>query len=387
MLIQMICNTDGALYVFRQPIIRALIAGGHQVSTVSDEGVYFDRLRALGAEPLGISFSRDSTAIGANFKLMAEMRRVIRKVKPDVVHSFTHKAAIYGSLAAWAAGVRRIIVTITGLGTLFIREDKKSKLLRQALILQYRIALLPVRAVFFQNPDDRDLFLRLRILPEHKAILSNGSGIDLSGFARPDAARNSAARATLLAELGLEDSGQTIILFPARGVREKGFHEFYDAARLVNETSAPAFIFVHAGLIDTDRNLDADAVLRFAGQAGVRYIGFKDNIGDYMQASDVVCLPSYREGTPRSLIEALAHGKVIVTTDAPGCRETVIDGWNGHLCKVGSAASLAAKLLAVDRAMLDAAPARSRQLCEDKYDANHLVRITMQAYHGEKING
>jgi N,N'-diacetylbacillosaminyl-diphospho-undecaprenol alpha-1,3-N-acetylgalactosaminyltransferase len=382
MKILMICNTDGALYNFRRPIIKALVDLGEQVITLSDESFYFERLRSIGAEPIAIEFSRNSTSVFGNFGLMVRLYQTICQVRPDIVHNFTHKASIYGSLAAWTAGIKRIVVTITGLGTLFIRDDLKSRIFRLALILQYRIALRTVHVVFFQNPDDRNLFIRLGVLPESKAKLSNGSGIDLVEFAGQCLEHDNDLRLSILNELTLPDNGQVIVVFPARAVREKGFYEFYEAAKQVHEHSDREYIFIHIGPIDTDEEINADSVTFLSKDCGVHYIGFRQDIDQWMAGADIICLPSYREGTPRSLIEALALGKTIITTDAPGCRETVIDGWNGYLCKVGDADDLVAKLLLVDNVMLDAAPNRSRRYCEEKYDARHLIKLTLKAYHG-----
>jgi N,N'-diacetylbacillosaminyl-diphospho-undecaprenol alpha-1,3-N-acetylgalactosaminyltransferase len=142
------------------------------------------------------------------------------------------------------------------------------------------------------------------------------------------------------------------------------------------------YAFIHLGLVDlaSSRQISKDGIAKFADECGVYYLGYKDNVQDYMTASDIVALPSYGEGTPRSLIEALALGKVIVATDAPGCRETVIDGWNGFLCKVGDGKSLAAKFLAVDEELINKAITRSRKYCEMKYDSTWLVEMTINSY-------
>lgn len=386
MKILMICNTDGALYVFRGPIISALVAQGNGVVTLSAKSSYFDKLLSLGARPVAVEFSRNSVSVFGNFALMVRLYRAICQESPDVVHNFTHKASIYGSLAAWAAGVNRIFVTITGLGTLFIRDDLKSRILRLILIFQYRIALKPVLAVFFQNPDDRDLFIRLGVLPEKKAILSNGSGIDLGNFGNEDRENSQNSRRRMLNELKLQDTGQIIVIFPARGVREKGFYEFYAAAQQVHSHTGGQHLFIHIGLIDTDAEINEVSIARKCEECGVHYLGFKDDIELWLAGSDIVCLPSYREGTPRSLIEALALGKTIVTTDAPGCRETVVDGWNGYLCRVADADDLALKLLQVDKSMLSATPERSRSYCEQKYDARHLIDLTLKTYDKGSID-
>jgi len=382
MKILMIVNTDGALYVFRKPIISKLISMGHEVVSISSKSRYFGWLSDLGVKPVALDFARHSVAPVQNFHLLIQLYRLIKQQRPDIVHSFTHKPAIYGTLAAWIAGVNGVFITITGLGTLFMRDDAKTKLLRWLLLVQYKLSLRFAMIVFFQNPDDMDYFISRKIIDPRKAVLTHGSGIDLEEFPYPSLDEVAHAKLNLGNELRMDLSGRKVVLFPARGVREKGFFEFYEAAKIVNRLLPDDYTFIHLGLVDSEASnqITKDGIKKFADECGVHYLGFKDNIKLYMQASDVVALPSFREGTPRSLIEALALGKVIVATDAPGCRETLLDGWNGFLCKVGDAKSLAAKLLAVDDEFINSAITRSRKYCELKYDSRWLVDLTIDCY-------
>jgi N,N'-diacetylbacillosaminyl-diphospho-undecaprenol alpha-1,3-N-acetylgalactosaminyltransferase len=382
MKVLMIVNTDGALYVFRKPIIQRLISLGHNVVSISAESRYFELLRKLGVQPIALDFARHSVSPAQNFRLFVKLFLLIKRQRPDVVHNFTHKPAIYGTIAAWLAGVHGRFITITGLGTLFVRDGAKTKLMRWLLLLQYRFALKFATTVFFQNPDDMAYFVSRKVIDPQKAMLTFGSGIDLQEFPFPSSEDVRQAKFNLGNELGVDLSGKKVVLFPARGVPEKGFFEFYEAAKLIRHLDHDGYVFVHLGLVDlaSSRQISKDGIVKFAGECGVHYLGYKDNIQDYMTASDIVALPSYSEGTPRSLLEALALGKVIVTTDAPGCRETVIDGWNGFMCKVADAKSLATKLLAVDSDLIRKAVHRSRTYCETKYDANWLVNLTINSY-------
>jgi N,N'-diacetylbacillosaminyl-diphospho-undecaprenol alpha-1,3-N-acetylgalactosaminyltransferase len=387
MKILMICNTDGALYVFRKPIINRLVASGHEVVSISSESRYFDSLKSIGVQPLSLDFARQSVSPFNNFRLFKMLYLLIRQQRPDVVHNFTHKPAIYGTVAAWFAGVRKIFITITGLGSLFVHDDLKTKMLRWLLLAQYRFALEFVDTVFFQNPDDMEYFISRKIIDPKKAVLTYGSGLDLDEYKYPTAEETECARSKLSNELGVNLLDHKAVLFPARGVPEKGFYEFYQSARIINQLKPAEYTFLHLGLVDSEsvRTISKEGIEKYAVDCGVHYLGFKDNIKDYMIASDIVVLPSaYREGTPRSLIEALALGKVIVTTDTPGCRETVIDGWNGYLCKTKDVQSLIAKLVVVDDELLKLATSRSRKFCEIKYDANWLADLTLEHYTNSK---
>ena len=382
MKVLMIVNTDGALYVFRKPIISKLISLGHEVVSISSESRYFGWLRELGVKPISLDFARHSVSPVKNFQLLIQLYRLIKQQRPDIVHNFTHKPAIYGTVGAWLAGVRGIFITITGLGMLFVRDDAKTKLMRWLLLVQYKFALRFATTVFFQNPDDMAYFISRNIIDPKKAVLTFGSGLDLEEFPCPSSDDVVHAKLNLGNELGIDLSGRKVVLFPARGVPEKGFFEFYEAAKIVNSLDADGYSFIHLGLVDLDSSsqISKNGIEKFAAECGVYYLGYKDNVQDYMTASDIVALPSYGEGTPRSLLEALALGKVVVTTDAPGCRETVIDGWNGFLCKFGDAKSLAAKFLAVDEELIQKAITRSRKYCEMKYDSTWLVEMTINSY-------
>jgi len=382
MKILMICNTDAALYVFRNPLIRRLVALGHSICSITDHGGYLEKLSRMGVKTAALSFERSSASLAGNIRLLFQLRRLIASEQPDIVHNFTHKPAIFGTLAARAAGVRAIFITISGLGTLFCHEDLRTRLLRSLLLLQYKIALRLVTKVFFQNPDDMAYFLGKKLVAPDKAILTYGSGIDIKEFSNPLPEDRSACRGMLGHELGLQLAERIVVIFPARAIKEKGFTEFYEAARMVT-SQYDRYVFIHLGLVDENARsgISRERIDSYSKACGVHYLGFKDNIMEYLIAADIVALPStYREGVPRSLIEALALDKYIITTDAPGCRETVIDGWNGALCRPGDAADLAAKISTTDHTILLHSKGRSRALCEEKFDVEQLIDITLKCY-------
>lgn len=383
MKVLLICNTDGALYVFRNPLIRALVASGHEVVSICPDGDYIDRLQAMGVRTHLVEFGRQSVSPFQNLSLLHKLWHIIRTEKPYAVHSFTHKAVIYGSLAARLARVPRVVGTVTGLGMLFVHNDRRSQMLRAALLAQYRLAMSRRVRILFQNPDDLEEMVELRAVTAEQALLTNGSGIDIDEYGLPDDKLVDRMRAMLASEIHKDVAGKIVVLFPARGVPEKGFLEFYDAARRVEKASPGRYVFIHLGLIDSasGHHFEASTVADFAHEHGVHYLGFKDNIRDYMSASDVVVLPSYyREGVPRSLIEALALGKTLIASDVPGCRETVIDGWNGFLCEPRNASSLTDALLKVDLAMTRRIIPLSRHYCQEKFDVARLNALTFTLY-------
>lgn len=382
MKVLMIVNTDGALYIFRKPIINHLIRNGHNVESISGKSEFFDKLQELGVKTNEIDFSRHSVSLTKNLILLFLLERRIKSISPDIVHCFTHKPAIYGTIAAKLSGATDIYITITGLGTLFINRNLKSLVFREILIIQYRVALLFAKKVFFQNPDDVDYFLKRKIIRPEKVVLTNGSGIDLVEYSFPSEIERRQSRAMLSSEIGQNIDDRKVILFPARGVKEKGFYEYYAAAKYLNECEPSRFIFLHLGWVDevVQSHISKEGINEFADRCGVHYLGFKHNIRDYLIASDVVALPSYREGVPRSLIEALALGRTIVTTDVPGCRETVIDSWNGYLVPVSDSSALASCISRVSDKFIEQAKNRSRDLCERKFDDKMVVDKTVSEY-------
>jgi N,N'-diacetylbacillosaminyl-diphospho-undecaprenol alpha-1,3-N-acetylgalactosaminyltransferase len=177
--ILMICNTDGALYNFRKPIIEELIKNGHEVYSItssrSPEGSYIERLQNLGVKTYIVEFD-NSVGMFKNLSIYGQISKHIKIIKPDVVHNFTHKPAIFGSLSARFNGVKKIFVSITGLGNLFTNDDFKTMVLRNILLLQYCVVSRFLNVIFFQNPDDRNDFVNKKIITLDKTRLTPGSG-------------------------------------------------------------------------------------------------------------------------------------------------------------------------------------------------------------------
>lgn len=379
--ILIINNSDGGLYGFRGPIIKRLVRDDYQVVTISpNENGCIPKVQELGAKTYEVDFHGHSTGFISALKMIYYIYTIIKKEQPDIVHSFTHKANIFGSFAAKFAGVSNIIATVTGLGTLFTNDRLKTKTFRKILIYQYKFIGLFVQHIIFQNPDDMQVFEDNKIASKNKFVLVNGSGLDLEKYPIVTEAENKTMRKILINELGFEIENKIIVLYPARAVKDKGFFEFYEASKLISRLT-DKYIFVHLGLVDkhSSNGISLDNILDYAKENSVHYLGYKTNIREYMMASDIITLPSYREGTPMSLIEALSLNKMIITTDAPGCREVVIDGWNGLYCKVADVNSLVSTIMCSDK-IIDNLEDNPRLLCEKKYDVNIQYDILQNLY-------
>lgn len=290
MKILIINNSDGGLFLFRGALIKRMISDGYEVVTISPyENGYITEIQELGARTYEINFSGHSTGLFNGIKIIIEIYKIIKFENPDIVHSFTHKPNIFGAMAAKKAGVSNIIMTLTGLGTLFTYNDFKTRLIRNFLIWQYKYVSKFATSIICQNPDDLNDFKSFKIGDTKKYVLVNGSGIDLNDFSMPTTEEIQKSRMIISAEIKQNLLNKKIVLFPARALKEKGFFEFYEAAKIINSLTNE-YIFVHLGLVDkhSKYGVTLDSINEFSNECGVHYLGFKNNIQEYMTASDIV---------------------------------------------------------------------------------------------------
>ena len=248
----------------------------------------------------------------ADYRFLRFFTRFLKAERPDLMFSYTIKSVIYGSLAAHRAGVPRIFALMTGLGYAFTDGNLKQRLVGRVARALYRRALPHNDAVFFQNPDDLQLFLDLGLLRDaRRAVRVNGSGVDLErfGFQPPP-------------------SGPPVFLLVARLLRDKGIVEYAEAARLLKPRH-PQARFQLVGPHDANPSaISRQQLDAWRSEGIIEYPGATDDVRPFLAGAGVFVLPSYREGTPMSVLEAMAVGRPIVTTDVPGCRETVVPGGN-----------------------------------------------------------
>jgi glycosyltransferase involved in cell wall biosynthesis len=353
MRVAIVINTSWNIWNFRAGLVRALQAAGHEVLAIAPPDDYSARLETeLGCRFVPVLMENKGTNPAKDAQLTRRFYKIYKRERPDVVLHFTIKPNIYGTLAARLAGVPSIN-NVSGLGTVFLIRNVVS---RVALGL-YRVAFRFPRRVFFQNADDRQLFIAHGLVRPEIAGLLPGSGVDTARF-RPAAA--------------FTRNEPFVFLMVARVLYEKGIQEYFEAAKIVRQ-AAPGTRVQLLGALDEAGGVGvARAVFEGWLAAGdIEYLGRSDDVAGHLHRADCVVLPSYREGTPKTLLEAAAVGKPIVTTDVPGCRETVVEGRNGFLCQVRSGEDLAAKMLQVLRlpdADLRGIGQNSRYLAETKFD-------------------
>ena len=374
MRILLIAGFADSLINFRGPLIAALQAKGLDVHVAApDLPVYSSvslQLQAMGVTVHQVPMMRTGTNPFTDLRTAWALWRLMLQIAPNMVLSYTIKPVIYGTLAAWLAGVPQRFALITGLGYAFQGCGQRSSL--QALVQGlYGLALARAQRVFFQNPDDLALFQERGILqPLTPVCVVNGSGVDVASFPFKPLPAGALA-------------GKVRFLFIGRLLGDKGVREYAHAARLL-KSSHPQVQCALAGWIDSNPNSITLAELDgWVADGNIEFLGRLADVRPAIEACSVYVLPSYREGTPRTVLEAMAMGRAIVTTDAPGCRETVVDCDNGFLVPVQDAEALAnAMRRFIDQPALQASlGARSRYMAEEKYDV-HKVNAVMLAEMG-----
>lgn len=328
--ILLVANTGWYLYNFRLPLARMLRERGVEVVIVSPRDAYVDRLESEGFKWIELKLNRRSMNPAREVLVLAQLAQIYRSERPTAVHHFTIKCVLYGTIAAKLAGIKSVVNAVTGLGHIFIGTKWKARLLRPAVKWVYRNILTARRVkVIFQNPDDLQAFLDSKLIaPERTIIIRGGSGVNLQRFApRPSHP---------------DEAPAPIVLFASRLIAEKGLFEYVEAARILKAQGVHA-TFQIAGSPDVGNpsSLSEETLEQWRREGAVDLLGHSENVEDLISHATMVVLPSYREGTPRILLEAAAMAKPIVATDVPGCREVVEDGVNGLLVPVKDAAALA----------------------------------------------
>lgn len=325
MKIAIVLNTSWNIYNFRLGLVKALLAEGHEVVAIAPIDEYSSKLEEAGC--LFEAVKMDSR--GANpikdIALTYELYRIYQKQRPDVILQYTIKPNIYGTFAASILKIP-VINNVCGLGTAFLNKNFVSR----CAIALYKLAFRFPKLVFFQNNDDKEFFLKSKIIKNTKTDVLPGSGIDVNEFVPKDKT--------------FKDAPFTFLLI-SRLIHDKGILEYIDAIKVLKSKGVDAK-FQLLGHLDTKhtRGIAKELVDQWIEQGVVEYLGAVEDVKPFINNSDCVVLPSYREGTPRSLLEAASSGKPIVATDVAGCNNIVDHRVNGFLCESKNAEDLADKM-------------------------------------------
>lgn len=362
--IVIISQYSPSLINFRGDLIRAMVELGHEVICLGPEAGFEQPLQELGADYRQISLHRTGLNPLKDVKTLFSLRKVLKEIKPDIVFSYTVKPIVYGSIAAHMAGVRQMYAMITGLGYVFIGQTFKQRLLTQIVAFLYRRGLKYNQVVFFQNPDDLHLFVSKSIVPKTaKPVLVNGSGVNIEKFA-----------------FAPPKLSPVTFLLIARLIKDKGILEYVESARLLKQKYPDARFQLLGPLDINPAAITQEQLERWSKEGIIEYLGKTNDVRPYIADASVFVLPSYREGTPRSVLEAMSMGRPIITTDAPGCRETVIDGKNGFLVPVKDVDALksAMEKFIQKPDLISQMGKQSRIIAEEKYDVRKVNRAILQ---------
>jgi len=351
----------------RLPLALAARDAGYDVAVVTNVNEHADVIRRAGIRLIPFDLSRKGMNPASELAVLARLVALYRKEKPDIVHQVAMKPVLYGSLAARLSGVSRVVNALAGLGYIFTSDQPKARFLRPVIGSAFRGLLNSRRSrLILQNQDDRAKFIRKRFISEKRIRLIRGSGVDTAVFVPTP-----------------EPPGVPGVILPSRMLWDKGVREFVDAAGQLKKRGISAR-FVLVG--DTDPHnpsaIPTEQLTAWHAEGAVEWWGRRDDMPAVFEQSHIVCLPSYREGLPKVLLEAASCGRPIVTTDTPGCRDVVRQGENGLLVPVRGTAELAdaLQLLIEQPELRKKMGCKGREIVVSEFALEKVVAKTMNIY-------
>jgi len=346
---------------------KAAVDKGYKVSVITRCRETAREFRQYGLAPINIEFSRRGLNPITELITIFRLRTILKRIKPDIVHNVALKPVVLGSLAAQFAGVQNIVNAPVGMGYVFTSEENRARILRPVVNALIRYSLgRQVRRVIIENNDDFNNLVASGFAKKDSIALIKGAGVDTKKF-----------------DYKPEPDGQVRVIMVSRLLRDKGVQEFIDAAKLVKARESTVQ-FVLVGDVDEGNptSLTADQLTDLRKSRDVTWLGARTDIAELLAASHVACLPSYREGLPKSLIEAASAGRPIVTTDVPGCREVVTHMVNGLLIQPRDVTALATAIekLVNDPQLRQSMGKENRQKAESEYANEMIIAQTHGVY-------
>lgn len=342
-----------SIFFYRKNMIKAMQKKGHQIVVAAPEKEenIKEEFEKIDVKYKEIKFlNKTGTNPLKDLMALFYLVNLIRKIKPDRIFTYQAKTNIYGTLAARMAFIKDVYIFMGGLGSVI--RDENPSLVQKILKLQYKISFKAAKKIFVQNNDDLNLLIDNNLLNKNKVTMVNGSGVNLDYYEKKDL------------------NNHNTFLLVARIIKDKGIMEYIKAAEIVKGKYPDADIQL-VGYFDSNPTaIKKETIDKYEKQNVINYLGSTDDVRPFLENSFVFILPSYHEGTPKSVLEAMAVGRPIITTDAPGCRETVIDGENGFLVPVKDHKVLAQKMIWMLENTKEAEEMgeKSYQICKEKFD-------------------
>ena len=374
MTIGFLSHLDANLYRFRLPVMQALLKNSHTVYAIVPRGEYTDALVDEGITTITYEIERSSLNPFKELVAINMIYRAIKDLNLDILHTFMAKPNIYGTFAARRAKIPVVVNTVTGLGSFFIDDSFKSNIVKKVIEILYKRVFNLSTGVIFQNRDDKELFELSGIIKKSKSYLVRSSGVDTTFFDISTVDTEDIKK--------LEDEFKVkekkVVLMIARAIWHKGIAEYSKAAEILNRNDVE---FLLVGGVD-DGNPSNASVSWLTEQKNINWLGERSDIKELIALSDIVVLPSYREGVPRTLLEAASMGKALVATDVPGCREVVENEKNGLLVELKNSKALSdviARLLD-DEKLREEYALSSREKAIEEFDVKKVVSSYSQIY-------
>ncbi len=357
MKIAMIINSSSGLYNFRKDLILRMIADGHEVIALTPIGEREDQLKDLGVKLINTEINRRGLNLLHDFSLYRQYKKILNKEKPDLAITYTIKPNIYGGFACRMCKIK-YVGNITGLGTAF----EGSGLLRNVATVLNKLALKKAKCVFFENAENRDLFVNEGIIKKEQAVLLNGAGVNLEHFSYQPYPK---------------DSQGFRFLFMGRVMKEKGIEELFASMQRLKAEEEKCTL----DLLGSFEDKYEDQIKQYEKDGWLRFHGYQTDVRSFISDSHCFVLPSYHEGMANTNLESAAMGRPVITSNISGCKEAVVDGVSGFLCEAKNADDLYVKMkkiLSMKNQEREQMGKNGRKHMEDMFDKKMVVRKTIE---------
>ncbi len=339
-------------YNFRGDLVKKIIASGYEVIITGPNKDNIEKVLELGAKFVEIPMNKSGVNPLKDLSYMKKLKNLFKEEKPDVILGYTSKPVIYGSIAGRLAGVPHKVAMVTGAGYAFTAKTVKAKIIKLVMSILYKIGFMCANTVIFQNPDDKAQFINEKLVNKSKCHVVNGSGVNMEKFS-----------VTPYPE-------KVSFLMVSRVMYSKGIREYLRACEIVKEKYPEVRCMLLGACEGMQDSLSQEDLNSYIERGIIEHFGETDTVADYYKQCSVYVLPSYREGVPRTVLEATAMGRAAITTHAPGCRETVIDGETGYLVEIKDADAVADRMIKFieNPELIEKMGKASLEYCKQKFD-------------------